>query len=104
MSIERTGPRGLPPVSHQAPASIRRASTFQIGQPDAPAPVAGSVLLGALRSGALDQAGYIEGHIEQATSHLRGLAPETLEHVRAGLRELCERAPLFQDLLRVARG
>lgn len=54
----------------------------------APVAVGGaSSPLEQLRAGAIDQRGYLEARVEQATSGLRGLSEQKLEAIRLVLRE-----------------
>ncbi|HQY64781.1 MAG: hypothetical protein IPF92_08655 [Myxococcales bacterium] len=57
-----------------------------------------------LRAGALDQRGYLEARVEQATSGLRGLSERQLEAIRVVLREQLATDPSFIDLVTQATG
>jgi hypothetical protein len=99
MSIDKVGRRG-PPVTGSAttPAVAPSGATFQVQGPAAPAPTNATGPLARLRTGAIDHAGYVEEHVEQATEHLHGLGAETMEHVRETLRDACE-SPLLSELV-----
>lgn len=71
----------------------------------APVAVAGaSSPLEQLRAGAIDQRGYLEARVEQATSGLRGLSDQQLEAIRLVLREQLATDPSYIDLVTQATG
>jgi hypothetical protein len=52
-----------------------------------------------LRAGQVDRAGYVDLHVRQATSHLRGLSAHALEQIQQQLRDRCEGDPLLSELV-----
>jgi hypothetical protein len=100
MSIDKIGRRGAPAAgSATKPAVAPSGATFQVQGPAALTATNAPGPLDRLRSGTIDQAGYVEEHVEQATEHLHGLGAETMEHVRETLRDACESSPLLSELV-----
>jgi hypothetical protein len=57
-----------------------------------------------LHSGAIDLDRYLDIKVDEATSHLSGMAPARLEAVRAALRDRLLLDPTLVDLVRKAAG
>ena len=92
-SIGKVRAAGTQPVAGEATSVAKpgSATPFQVEAPQAPAATAPASPLAALRAGTIDQQGYIDAHITQATAHLSGLSPEKQQLVRDMLRELFDR-------------
>ncbi len=65
---------------------------------------AASSPLEQLRAGTIDQRGYLEARVEQATAGLRGLSERQLEAIRVVLREQLATDPSYIDLVTQATG
>ncbi len=104
MSIDRINTGPTAPPSTPAPAesgSVTGGSPapFQVERAQGTEPVAPAGPLQSLREGAIDQAGYVEAHITQATAHLTMLSPEQKENVRSMLRDACQSDTVLVDLI-----
>ncbi len=56
------------------------------------------------RAGEVDQAGYVELKVDEATRHLIGLPPAELDAIRAVLRDRLATDPALVDLVRTVTG
>lgn len=102
MSIDKIGRGGssVPVDATSAPsAAAPGGATFQVEVAATMSAESATGPLARLRSGAIDQTGYIEEHLDQATEHLRGLGDDVVQHVRATLREACEASPVLSGLI-----
>jgi hypothetical protein len=105
MSIDKIGRSGSPIPANATSAPTAAApggAPFQVEAPVTPSAVSATSATGPLarlRSGTIDEAGYLEEHLDQATEHLRGLGDDVVQHVRATLREACDTSPVLSGLI-----
>src|SRR5580704_16170216 len=102
--IGRPGPAVPPPSAGQAspvPMVERPFSTERAVEAGSASPVASARSpLDQLRAGAIDLNQYLEIKVDEATSHLAGMAPAQLDAVRSALRERLSQDPTLGDLVR----
>jgi hypothetical protein len=106
MSIDRIGGPKAPPMAMPGTATARTmGAAFQSPRRvERAGQVTASEPLARLLASQLDRAGYVELHVQHATSHLRALSAPDLEQVQQQLRDRCESDPLLRELVARATG
>jgi hypothetical protein len=110
MGIDRIGkprPTESPPGGGQTSATrpVERAfSTERAAEARPTGPIASPGPLEQLHAGVIDLSRYLEIKVDEATSHLVGLAPAHLDAIRSALRERLSQDPTLVDLVRRAAG
>ena len=115
MGIDRISKGGLTPPTNTTADVSKSGQSFEAtlaekaGKSDrtgavAPPPASGPSALERLQAGQIDLNGYLDLKIDQATSHLQGLAPSALESIKKALREQLATDPTLTDLVKGAAG
>jgi hypothetical protein len=118
MGIDGIGKRGGPPpldgpqpgtrggaVSETGSGSGKEFRVERTQTPDSAAPVSAATDLERLERGELSRDEYLQGRVEQATTHLQGtLPPERLDELKQQLRAQLEVDPVLRTLLQRATG
>jgi hypothetical protein len=105
MSIRRIGgPKGPSRAPAGGPSSARTTGTaFNEAARAQNVPSTSSVVgpqpLARVQAGEIDRQGYVAAHVEQATSHLKGLPSEQLQAIQQDLKDRCESDPLLKELV-----
>jgi hypothetical protein len=109
--IGKKGPPVAPPQEIRGSARPSEAGRiFEVGKPAEPEISAAAVAapratpLDRLRSGEIDVGTYVDLKVEEATSHLTGIAPADLTAIRDALRDRVASDPMLVDLVRTAAG
>lgn len=119
MAIDRIGKgggAGVPPTTTNDARGVggpqEASRPFEAKRPEKPGATLppGAVTptavapLDALRSGAIDLRGYLDMKVNEATTHLHGLRPADLDHIKQTLREQMASDPALADLVKQATG
>lgn len=112
MAIDRIGKGGgVPPTTGDAGVARpnEAARPFEVKRSERPAApdavtAATASPLERLRAGQIDVAGYLDMKVDEATTHLHGLRPDALEHIKKTLREQMATDPALADLVKQATG
>ncbi len=110
--VDRIGKGGAPPPATNAtgtPAAEKTGKTFEVeksaqARPAQEVTAVGATPLDQLKAGKIDFDRYLDLKVNEATSHLEGLAPEKLDSLRSMLRDRMATDPELVDLVKQATG
>ncbi len=113
--VDRIGKGGAPPPAGgpTGPTQTEKTGkTFDIQKPNEARPVEQAAHVGAidatpldqLKNGKIDFDRYLDMKVNEATSHLEGLAPAQLDSIRSMLRDRMATDPELVDLVKQATG
>jgi len=96
------GPKG--PEGAGKIFDVHKPDAAREAQPAQPVTAISSAPLEQLKAGKIDVERYLDMKVDEATSHLDGMAPSQLEAVRSMLRQRMATDPELVDLVKQATG
>jgi len=107
--VDRIGKGGTPPPvtnTTQAPAAEKTGKAFEVekARPAQQASTIEGAPLEQLKAGKIDFEQYLSIKVDEATAHLKGLAPPQIDSIRSMLRDRMATDPELVDLVKQATG